>query len=400
MLSVKLWILLLILPLVAANLQINEVMYAPNEGSEWVEIYNPASQAINLSGWSLVDNKNTDSLGCCLFDQACSLLIPALSYALITGQDTTLYSSLTTNALKICVDDNSLGNGLSNSGDSIRIFNATYKNHLVYNSTYANKNGMSLEFDNGFWRESYVLGGTPGLSNSVTPPVIVNSPNASNSITSSEIQQQVPVTPNPPKSPSFEIIKLVEKVNSGENFDLVVDLDSGDSPHQFKVWAYVYSRNKCISCGSLTREANQQTILLDANEKSAVHFNLKIPDETLSGEYKLKVKIMKDDKTTPYELKEILQVINNRLASNESTKVTTQLLDHAIENDFTPNETIKESLSLTNKILPENKPIGDVKIAEAIVYQSKDKKVRKLIPYFVVFTIVILASIYITKSDV
>lgn len=47
----------------SADVLINEVMYDPelNENYyEWIELYNPTNQSINLTGWSITDNPATD----------------------------------------------------------------------------------------------------------------------------------------------------------------------------------------------------------------------------------------------------------------------------------------------------------------------------------------------------
>ncbi len=160
---------------------INEIMYSPSDGNEWIEIYNPSSSPLNLTGWQLTDNKNTDKIICCSFDLLCTLTIPPQSYALLTDQDTTLYTSLLFNLsnppayfniTKLCVDDNSIGNGLDNTEDIITIHNSTFQTSANYtNSLGGHKNNKSLERqDDGSFSESLVLFGTPGKSNSVTNP--------------------------------------------------------------------------------------------------------------------------------------------------------------------------------------------------------------------------------------
>src|SRR4051812_5051702 len=42
--------------IMAAAPIVNEIMYAPASSEpEWVELYNPTSAAIDLSGWSMID---------------------------------------------------------------------------------------------------------------------------------------------------------------------------------------------------------------------------------------------------------------------------------------------------------------------------------------------------------
>ena len=170
------WMLILVifLPAALAQVYINEIMYDPGDGNEWIELYNGGNLSINLQSWTLTDNQNKDELVCCNFDQNCSLIIPPNNYALITDQDTSLYNTsfynyTLTTAIRICVDDNSIGNGLGNDGDNINLSNGTVSLFLSYDHTMgAASNNKSLEKDNeGNWLKSKFAGGTPGKENSV-----------------------------------------------------------------------------------------------------------------------------------------------------------------------------------------------------------------------------------------
>jgi len=148
----------------AHALLINEVMYNPDDANEWVELYND-NQELDFSNFTLTDNYETDNLICCSFDPNCTLIVPQYSFVIITDQDTTLYNNLTTNAVKLCVDDNSIGNGLGNSADSIIIKqnNVTFDN-LTYNGSWSMK-GYSIERFADKWRQSLQKGGSPGREN-------------------------------------------------------------------------------------------------------------------------------------------------------------------------------------------------------------------------------------------
>ena len=171
----------LLSPLVHSSPLINEIMYTPDDGNEWIELYNPLPTSLNLTGWQLTDNKNTDNIICCSFDSSCTLTIPAHSYALLTDQDSTLYTSLQFNLsnppnyltlTKLCVDDNSIGNGLGDTEDSITLHNSTTQTSLNYTKFLGGyKNNKSLERkDDNSLSESLVPFGTPGKSNSINNP--------------------------------------------------------------------------------------------------------------------------------------------------------------------------------------------------------------------------------------
>ncbi len=106
------------------SILINEVLYNPKFDDrfyEWVELYNPSSRSINISGWIIGDNSANDSIEGDIVHGNGSLVIPAYGYAVITSKDTKVYEnfSLPSNAIAIYVDDNSIGNGLGNNGDML-----------------------------------------------------------------------------------------------------------------------------------------------------------------------------------------------------------------------------------------------------------------------------------------
>lgn len=169
------------------NLVINEIMYNPldslpgNEDNtyEWVELYNFGATAIDVNGWQFQDGVATDNI----VAQGMGTVIPAGGYAVITDQDTDVYdvgSPFTVDpaAIKLQVDDNSLGNGLGNASDTITILDNTGAtvDSVTYSSSWgaggSNGNGDSLERistseasnEPTNWEDS-VLNGTPGSAN-------------------------------------------------------------------------------------------------------------------------------------------------------------------------------------------------------------------------------------------
>jgi len=152
---------------VYANLIINEVMYQPSDGNEWIEIYNNASFSIDLSLYNLSDSNSVDAITQCTLYPG-TTIINSNEYALLTDQDTSLYNTTSFNGTKVCVDDNSIGNGLSNSGDSVSISNSTFNSSLDYSIISFTGSSYSLElvdFSNE-WKKSLIANGTPGYKNS------------------------------------------------------------------------------------------------------------------------------------------------------------------------------------------------------------------------------------------
>jgi len=158
------FILLLLIGFSTAQVQINEVMYSPYDGNEWVELYNPSNQKINLSSWIFTGENSVDEITCC--EENCSLLVGAQEYLIILDQDSTLDKS---DFNYVCVDDDSLGNGLNDQGETIIISNGTYQDSVFYvkeNGAYKNNKTLEKRKD-GTFGESIVFFGTPGKENSI-----------------------------------------------------------------------------------------------------------------------------------------------------------------------------------------------------------------------------------------
>jgi cardiolipin synthase len=113
-----------------ANPLINEVMYDPDINDnyyEWIELFNPSNESINLSGWIIVDNSENESLEGDFNHGNGTTIIPPFGYAIITDHGTKFYEnfSISNDTIKLYVDDSSIGNSLGNSGDKLILKNET-----------------------------------------------------------------------------------------------------------------------------------------------------------------------------------------------------------------------------------------------------------------------------------
>ena len=110
---------------IANHLVINEVYYdvcskdncGGNKGSdgknEWVEIYNPTSNSIDISGWKICDNTGCETV-------SSSSAIPTGGFAIITPQsDTWNYWSIPAGVVKISLGTSNIGSGLNNDSDRV-----------------------------------------------------------------------------------------------------------------------------------------------------------------------------------------------------------------------------------------------------------------------------------------
>ncbi|MDD3492501.1 MAG: lamin tail domain-containing protein [Candidatus Thermoplasmatota archaeon] len=128
-------------------ISINEIMYNPVSGDEWVELYNGGETAVNLTGWVLKDDADNT------FGDLTNVEIPAGGYVYIQSATAILNNDEDTVYL---YDD-----GME------EVDSAGYTNALG-----GDGNGMSLEYNSATdtWEESRVEDGTPGARNSVLWP--------------------------------------------------------------------------------------------------------------------------------------------------------------------------------------------------------------------------------------
>ncbi len=108
------------------KLKINKVYYdvdckhGSEPANEWVELYNPSADPINIANWTIEDNNSSDVLA------ISSLVIPAYGYAVITGNSSTWgYWIIPSGAKKIVLADGTIGDGLANNADMLVLRNAS-----------------------------------------------------------------------------------------------------------------------------------------------------------------------------------------------------------------------------------------------------------------------------------
>lgn len=174
-------------PVPAGTVLLNEIMAAPKDGPEWMEILNSSSSPVSLRGWKVSDSRGvpSDSVS------ARSLVSPG-GYALITG-DSTLADCLP----GIAVFPVAKFPSLNNDGDSAVLLDRSgaLRDSVDWNSS---DSGISLE------RISPLLSGTTAWDNSVA--FSGSTPGARNSIFFNRVEDDggisggpsaLTITPNP-----------------------------------------------------------------------------------------------------------------------------------------------------------------------------------------------------------
>ena len=171
---------MLAISLYGSELRVSEVMSNP-QGSEYenefIEVYNPNSDVIQINGWVLSDGKGQDSI----MHMAGPELIPPGGYALILDPGYDLQAGIymglipeNTPIFSISTDATFGSGGLSNSGESVLIHDpdSIYVSFMSWDRSTGN--GYSWERvdlnspdEIALWEESEVENGTPGYENSV-----------------------------------------------------------------------------------------------------------------------------------------------------------------------------------------------------------------------------------------
>ena len=108
-------------PVAPGSVVISEVLFnAPAAGRdaafEWFEIENQTGTAVDLQGWSIGDNNKTKPLP--------PLVVPANGLAVVAASAQAV-AAVPDGVPLAVMPDGSIGNGLANSGDRLRLFDAT-----------------------------------------------------------------------------------------------------------------------------------------------------------------------------------------------------------------------------------------------------------------------------------
>jgi hypothetical protein len=174
----------------------------------------------------------------------------------------------------------------------------------------------------------------------------------------------------------FKLIDFPEEIKENDDLNFKLKLTNKyNSPHNFSVWSYVYRGSKSYSGN---RESNKQKIKLAPKESKTISLNNQLPN-TPPGDYKLKIKINKDNQKTNKEItKEI------KITPHKKEETTQPLLNK--------REEIKNSLS------PTLTALSPQKTEILTIYESPNTKLKKLIPSLFIALLIFLNIILIVKN--
>ncbi|MBI2666312.1 lamin tail domain-containing protein [Candidatus Woesearchaeota archaeon] len=185
---------------------------------------------------------------------------------------------------------------------------------------------------------------------------------------------------------NFTFQNVPEIVSTGENFHLQVRVKNDALPHTYTVWAYLYRGSRCYSCKEQTKERNEsrQVIQLHSGEEKKVEFLLPVDADVDAGEYKVKVKLLKDEQKTPKEL--TTAVMLEEKGKNEGNK--NEKINNSKEKNLEKNKEKKTSVheSLTGASVFAKRKNNFEESNGIIIYQTPDAKTAELIPVILAVT--------------
>ncbi len=174
----------------------------------------------------------------------------------------------------------------------------------------------------------------------------------------------------------------------GEAFRLQVTGEGDGS--RYKVWSYVYRGNKCYSCSGKERDANAQEPILQ-EEPTMIDFLLQLDKDVKEGEYKLKVKWLKEGQKTEKEL--TVPIIVQLLDEQGSTlEQTTGLFAAAGKGVPSGADTNMPNFASSLPYALREKDGG------FIAYQSNTEKAKTLIPLFMAIAFALVSVIAFWKK--
>jgi hypothetical protein len=182
--------------------------------------------------------------------------------------------------------------------------------------------------------------------------------------------------------------KAAEKLYSLLSYEIISDtllltlnMNNPDSiEHSYDVWSYLYRGNK--ACGD--REANKQEITISQQGSSLLTLENSLL-ECNEEVYSLKIRILRDDRVTPYEITE-----NGVKIEKKHTVVP---------------ETIAEELTLeplaaitqeAGESIPEHKPIAPT---GHVVYSSPSYKLQNSMLFFVLAALALSLFVYFRRRQ-
>ncbi|MBW2963407.1 lamin tail domain-containing protein [Candidatus Woesearchaeota archaeon] len=170
----------------------------------------------------------------------------------------------------------------------------------------------------------------------------------------------------------YKILEYPEKIKPDEGFKVKVELNGDDQEHNLRLWGYVYKGPKHYS------DEKVEEIKLGMDEIKIVDLTIRMDEGVESGDYKLKIKLNKDNQKTDKEMTEEIFVEEEE---KECVIVGESLAEKS-------EVGLSEKLKLLRELNEDGK----------IVYLSSSKGIVGWLPAMIVGVLVMLSLILIFKK--
>jgi hypothetical protein len=174
----------------------------------------------------------------------------------------------------------------------------------------------------------------------------------------------------------YSLLEFPEEIQPGQEFKTKVQLvNNDDSDYDIGIWSYVYRGSKCYSG---ERTENKQELNLKKGTSQVVGLSNIIKDAE-TGDYNLKVFINKNNQKTNKEITESIKVLGSTEDSSSVFNKPSKITNLAEYN-------------LINQLL-----CTDSMHYKQQIYESSNERIKKMIPYFMIFLTTLLSIVLIWK---
>lgn len=208
--------------------------------------------------------------------------------------------------------------------------------------------------------------------------------------------------------PAYNIAESPSSATTGSVFSIRVDIFNEKGSHKYQVWSYVYRGSKCYSCQTDTnikekseeeydiRMRNLQRLNLNEGELGLANMLLKLDSKMEEGEYKLKVKIKKDEQKTLKELTQAIYIVSEN--GNDLEDANNNLSNKRILQQSSQEEDLLVGKVDTGTHFNIPLAVSSSSGNGLVVYESNQEKSRKLMPYFLVVSVILVIIISFIKK--
>ena len=182
----------------------------------------------------------------------------------------------------------------------------------------------------------------------------------------------------------YDLLYVPAEALNASEITTTLQITNHHEAHDFSVWSYVYSGSVSYSGH---REQNKQSFHLDPWASTVVNLtNMVIANP---GEYKIKIKIRKDEQKTTTDLTKILtilQPLQNVLVANDSAAIILNTSEAIAEQGLAVQPAVEAMLNVSRA----------ERTAPTVLYESTTSKIRGIIiyPILAAFALVVIILVW------